>query len=231
MHRNVENWERLVSVAAGAGLVAAGWRRSGVTRRAATTVGTGLIARGVSGYCPVNAATGRGLTHGDTRQALGGSRGVFVQESITIDAPIETLFELWSDPSNLPRLLPYLRSVEAIDDRLSHWVLEGPAGSYLEWDAEIINEVPFETIGWRSLPGADVASAGSVRFREVGRRGTQVTVTMQYAPPAGRVGAAAAWLTGHGAASQVREALQQLKRKLETDSGFHGSRVPRFQSS
>ena len=153
---------------------------------------------------------------------------MFVQESVTIDAPIETLFELWSDPSNLPRLLPYLRSVETIDDRLSHWVLEGPAGSCLEWDAEIINEVPFETIGWRSLPGADVASAGSVRFREVGRHGTEVTVTMQYAPLAGRVGAAAAWLTGHGAASQVREALRQLKRKLETASGFHGSMVPRF---
>ena len=236
MHRNVENWERLVSVAAGAGLVAAGWRRSGVASKAAATVGTGLIARGVSGYCPVNAATGRGLTRGDTRQELGGSHGVFVQESVTIDAPIETLFELWSDPSNLPRLLPYLRSVETIDDRVSHWVLEGPAGSCLEWDAEIINEVPLETIGWRSLPGADVASAGSVRFREAGRAGTEVTVTMQYAPPAGRLGAAAAWLTGHGAASQVREALQQLKQKFEAargfqGSGFRGSRVPRFQGS
>jgi uncharacterized membrane protein len=216
MHRNVETWERLVSVAAGAGLVAAGWRRSGVARRAATTVGTGLIARGVSGYCPVNAATGRGLGRDDTREALGGTRGVFVRERITIDAPVGTLFEFWSDPSNLPRLLPYLRSVESIDDRRSHWVLEGPAGSYLEWDAEVINEVPFETIGWRSLPGADVASAGSVRFRRARRGGTDVTVTMQYAPPAGRVGAVAAWLTGHGASSQIREALRQLKRRLET---------------
>ena len=75
--------------------------------------------------------------------------------------------------------------------------------------------MPLETIGWRSLPGADVASAGSVRFRPAGREGTEVTVTMQYAPPAGRVGAAAAWITGRGAAGQVREALRQLKQKLE----------------
>jgi uncharacterized membrane protein len=215
MHRNVETWERFVSVAAGAGLVAAGWRSGSVARRAATTVGMGLIARGVSGYCPVNAATGRGRTRDDTRQALGGTHGVFVQESITIDAPVEMLFELWRDPSNLPLLLPYLKRVDTIDDRRSHWVVEGPAGSSLEWDAEIINEVPLETIGWRSLPGADVASAGSVRFRPAGRDGTDVTVTMQYAPPAGRVGAAAAWLTGHGAASQIREALRQLKHQLE----------------
>ena len=216
MHRNVATWERFVSVAAGAGLLAAGWRRGGVARKAITTVGTGLIARGMSGYCPVNAATGRGRMRGDTRQELGGARGVFVQESVTIDAPVRTLFELWSDPSNLPRLLPYLRSVDTIDERRSHWVLEGPAGTWLEWDAEIINEVPLETIGWQSLPGSDVASAGSVRFRPAGREGTEVTVTMQYAPPAGRVGAVAAWITGHGAASQVREALRQLKQRLET---------------
>jgi uncharacterized membrane protein len=214
MQRNVETWERLVSVAAGAGLVAAGWRRGGVARRAATTLGTGLMARGISGYCPVNAVTGR--RRDDTRRALGGGRGVFVQERITIDAPVRALFEFWSDPANLPRLLPYLRSVDTIDDRRSHWVVEGPAGSSLEWDAEIINEVPLETIGWRSLPGADVASAGSVRFRPAGRDGTEVTVTMQYAPPAGRVGAAAAWLTGHGASSQIREALEQLKQRFET---------------
>ena len=125
------------------------------------------------------------------------------------------LFELWSDPANLPRLLPYLRSVDAIDDRRVALGIKGPAGSSLEWDAEMINEVPLETIGWRSLPGADVASAGSVRFRPAGRDGTEVTITMRSAPPAGRVGAAAAWLTGHGGVSQIREALQQLKQRFE----------------
>jgi uncharacterized membrane protein len=228
MHRNVETWERVVSVVAGAGLLAAGWRRGGAARRAATTVGTGLIARGVAGYCPVNAATGRGRVRDNTRRAFRGARGVFVQESVTIDAPIRTLFELWRDPSNLPQLLPDVERIDVLDDRRSHWVVQGPAGSLLEWDAEIINEVPLEIIGWRSLPGADVASAGSVRFRPAGVNGTEITVTMQYAPLAGRAGAAAAWLTGHGAAGRVREAMRQLKRQFE---GFQGSRVPRSQGS
>jgi uncharacterized membrane protein len=226
MHRNVETWERVVSVVAGAGLVAAGWRRGGVSRRAATTVGTGLIARGIAGYCPVNAATGRGSTpRDDTRQALGGSRGVFVQESVTIDAPVQTLFELWRDPSNLPQLLPDVERIDVLDDRRSHWVVLGPAGTVLEWDAEIINEVPNQTIGWKSLPGADVASAGSVRFHPAGENSTQVTVTMQYAPLAGRAGATAAWLTGYGAAGRVREALRQLQEE------FQGSKAPGFQDS
>ena len=215
MHRNVDTWERFVSVAAGAGLLAAGWRRGGPLRKTATTVGTGLIARGIAGYCPVTAAMGRGRMRDDTRRALGGPNGVLLRERITIDASPQQLFELWRDPSNLPGLLPYLERVDKIDDRRSHWVVEGPGGSTLEWDAEIINDVPLETIGWRLLPGADVASAGSVRFRSAGRGGTEVIVTMQYAAPAGKVGAVAAWLTGHGAASQVREALRQLKQKVE----------------
>ena len=207
-------------------------RRGHATRQAATTLGTGLIARGVTGYCPVNAATGRGRARDDTRRALGGARGVFVQESVTIDAPVRTLFELWRNPSNLPLLLPDLERVDVLDECRSHWVLHGPAGSTLEWDAEIINEVPYETIGWRSLPGADVASAGSVRFRPVGAGGTQVTVTMQYSPLAGRVGAAAAWLGGQGAAVRVRNALQLLKEELEgsTVPGLQGSKV-RFDGS
>ena len=229
MQRNVETWERVVSVVAGTGLLAAGWRRGGVARRAATTIGTGLIARGVAGYCPVNAATGRGVSdRDDTRRALGGPRGVFVQERITIDAPVRTLYDLWRDPSNLPLLLPDIERVDALDERRSHWVVRGPAGSTLEWDAEIINEVAPETIGWRSLPGADVASAGSVRFRPVGANGTEVIVTMQYAPPAGRIGAAAAWLTGEGASARVRDALRRLKERFEGPAvpGFQGSAVP-----
>ena len=96
--------------------------------KTATTVGTGLIARGIAGYCPVNAATGRGRGRDDTRRALGGPKGVFLQESITIDASPQQLFELWRDPSNLPGLMPYLKRVDKIDDRRSHWVVEDRPG-------------------------------------------------------------------------------------------------------
>ena len=46
-------------------------------------------------------------------------------------------------------------------------------------------------IGWRSLPGSDVVTAGSVNFDSVrGGRSTQVSVHLQYAPPAGKAGRA-----------------------------------------
>ena len=78
---------------------------------------------------------------------------------------------------------------------MSRWRAKGPAGTVVEWDAEIINEVPNQVIGWRSLEGSDVVSAGSVNFDSAGRRrGTRVRVHLQYSPPGGKVGAAVARL-------------------------------------
>jgi uncharacterized membrane protein len=161
---------------------------------------------------------GRGRRRDDTKRALGGSRGVFLRERVEVLAPVAALYRFWQNPANLPRVMPYLESVQPIDAVRSHWIVAGPVGSQLEWDAEVINQVPFETIGWQSLPGADVASAGSVRFRPIGSGRTDVTVTMQYEPPAGRVGASIASLLGPSPARRVREALLEFKRAMERDA-------------
>jgi uncharacterized membrane protein len=106
--------------------------------------------------------------------------------------------------------------VQLLDDGRSHWIVRGPAGVPLEWDAEIINEIDGELIAWRSLPGADVASAGSVRFHSIGRHRTEVVVTLQYDPPGGKTGATLAWLSGQSPASQLRADLRRLKQLMET---------------
>ena len=46
-----------------------------------------------------------------------------------------------------------------------------------------------ERIGWRSVEGSQVDCAGSVQFKDVEGGGTEVVVTMQYNPPAGKLGA------------------------------------------
>ena len=160
---------------------------------------------------------GRGRRRDDTKRALGGSRGVFLRERVVVLAPVAALYRFWQNPANLPRVMPYLESVQPIDAVRSHWIVAGPLGARLEWDAEIINNVPLETIGWQSLPGADVASAGSVHFRPVHSDLTEVTVTMQYEPPAGRVGASIASLLGPSPARRLREALLEFKRAMERD--------------
>ena len=93
--------------------------------------------------------------------------------------------------------------------------MRGPAGVKVSWDARIVNEIPNEKIGWESLPGSDVASAGSVTFRPLRRGGTEIRVVMQYDPPAGKLGASLAWLLGRNPSADVRESLRALKRIIE----------------
>ena len=92
----------------------------------------------------------------------------------------------------------------------------GPCNRPVEWYAEIINEVPSELIGWKSLPGSDVDCAGSVRFTDApGGRGTEVRVELQYNPPAGMVGAYLARLFGREPEQEIEADLGRLKQYLE----------------
>ena len=112
--------------------------------------------------------------------------------------------------------MTHLERVTELGDGRSHWVARGPAGSRVEWDAEIINEVENKVIGWRSLPESDVVTAGSVTFAPMrGGRGTQLSVHLQYAPPAGRAGAFVATLFGREPSQTIREDLRRLKQLLE----------------
>jgi uncharacterized membrane protein len=110
----------------------------------------------------------------------------------------------------------HLQSVERITDTLSRWHAYGPAGTTVEWSAEIINEVPNQVIGWQSIEGSDVVSAGSVNFDSAGAGlGTHVRVRLQYSPPGGKVGAAIVRLLGQDPATEIREDLQRFKQMVE----------------
>ena len=97
-------------------------------RRWTAPAGAGLIARGFSGFCPVNYAAGRTLPRDDTRRALGGHRGIHVHESITINRPVHEVYRHWRDFSNLAAFMHHVERVDVIDQRRSHWVVRGPAG-------------------------------------------------------------------------------------------------------
>jgi uncharacterized membrane protein len=139
-----------------------------------------------------------------------------VDKAVTINKPIDQLYAFWRKLENLPRFMDHLESVTTIDETRSHWVAKGPAGKKVEWDAEIINEIPNELIGWRSLPGAEVNNAGSVQFKPApGGRGTELQVELRYDPPGGALGAMFAKLFGEEPNQQVEDDLRRLKSILE----------------
>jgi uncharacterized membrane protein len=213
---NVSNVERWASVVAGVGFLAMAARRRRTAAIAASTIGTGLIARGITGRCPVYTVAHTSSRLTDTKAVLGGDRGVHVNKTMTINKPVEEVYRFWRDLTNLPKVMRHLESVTTTGDRQSHWVAKGPAGMRVEWDAEIIHEEADRVIGWRSLENAEVVSAGSVAFREAPHGGTEITVRLQYEPPAGKVGAAIAKLFGEEPSQTIDDDLRHVKQFLET---------------
>jgi uncharacterized membrane protein len=151
------------------------------------------------------------------RRKVNTDRAVKVEKRITINQPPEQVYRFWRNFENLPRFMKHVESVQVKDNRHSHWVIKAPLGMSVEWDAEIISEIPNELIGWRSEGHGDVDNAGSVRFeRSADGRGTDVIVMLQYDPPAGLVGVAMAKILGEEPEQQVEEDLRRFKHVMET---------------
>jgi uncharacterized membrane protein len=127
------------------------------------------------------------------------------------------MYTYWRNFENLPRFMYHLESVERLDERRSHWVAKGPAGTQVEWDAEITDDRPNELIAWRSLPDAQVPNSGMVRFEPgPAGRGTVVRVEIEYRPPGGALGKAVAKLFGEEPGQQVAGDLHRFKQVMET---------------
>jgi uncharacterized membrane protein len=142
---------------------------------------------------------------------------VKVERAVTIEADPQTLYDFWRNFENLPRFMEHLVSVRVDSPTRSHWVAKAPAGRTVEWDAEIVNEVPGSLIAWKSLAGADVPNAGSVHFIAApGGRGTIVKAVMDVEPPAGKLGVVIAKLFGEDPDREVREDLRKFKQLMET---------------
>lgn len=210
---NVAERERWASSLIGAGLATYGLRRRrSIAGALMVSAGGALLMRGATGHCPMYQAAGI-----DTADHHAVASRISVDETVTINATPARLYAFWRDFANLPRLSDALQSVEQIDGKRSRWKAKGPAGTTVEWDAEVTNEIPDELIEWRTLDRADVISAGSVRFKALpAGRGTEVHVRMRYEPPMGTVGKTAAWLLGKEPSQTIREELRHFKMLMES---------------
>ena len=217
--RNINDPERWVSVVFGSALAAYGLKKRSVGGFVLSTIGGALVWRGATGNCPIYEGLGVSSRHEDDGRQVSVpyGRGVRVEKSVTINAPAEQIYAFWRNFANLPRFMHNLESVDVHDSKRSRWVAKGPAGKSVDWEAEIINEVPGELIGWRSIEGSQVDNAGSVHFKPAtGGRGTEVKVVLRYDPPAGKFGARVSKILGEDPAINVQEDLRRLKMIIET---------------
>jgi uncharacterized membrane protein len=219
-HPSIGALERIAALTTATAVVAYGLSRRTVPGVCLATAATPLVYRGLAGDWP---HLGNGHTaQARTRASLGGDRGIHVRESIRLEQPIAEVYRFWRRFENLPRFMNHLEQVTELGSGRSRWVARGPAGTRVAWDAEIINDIENKVIGWQSLPGADIVNAGSVNFDTVRNgRSTQLTVHLQYAPPAGRAGSLVAMIFGREPSQTIREDLRRLKQLLEAGEFPH----------
>jgi uncharacterized protein YndB with AHSA1/START domain len=142
------------------------------------------------------------------------------EKVIEIDAPVERVFDLFSDFESFPRWMRNIKEVRYTGRRYTRWKADAPLGSSVEWEAETTHFEPDHRIAWRTVRG-DVDTSGEVIFEETARGTTRLRVVLGYDPPAGRLGTLVASLFGHDPERQLAEDLERFAGVAE---GRRGSR-------
>jgi uncharacterized membrane protein len=159
-----------------------------------------------------------------------GAADTLVGCTVTINRPRAELFAYWRDLTQLPTFMENVEQVERLDDKRSRWVVKAPAGKTVEWISAITEERDGEVIAWASEDGADVPNSGRIDFRDAqGDRGTIVTATILYDPPAGIIGKVIAKMFQREPAIQARRDLRRFKQLMETGEVATGARNRRLQ--
>jgi len=189
----------------GAGTVLAGYgllARGDILGKMLALLGGGLIVRGA-----VNEPLPTLVSH---------RAEVMVQKTIVVHAPINKVFDLWSQLDNFPKFMRHVRDIDLqLGGNRSMWTVDGPANTAVHFEAETVELEPDRVIAWRTVPGQQIEHEGRVKFEELPDEETRVTVRMTYRPPGGVIGHAIAHILGWDPKSRIDDDLVRMKALLE----------------
>jgi uncharacterized membrane protein len=141
--------------------------------------------------------------------------GERTESSVVVDAPVEKIYDYWRTLENLPRFMSNIEEVRPTGPGRTHWVVKGPLGAKMEFDARTTLDEENSILAWNVVDGDGVETSGQARFRELGPGRTRVEVTVDYGGlPGGRVGEVGSGLAADPQAMLDRD-LQKLKRIME----------------
>jgi uncharacterized membrane protein len=204
-------WSRVAGDMMDLSLIGSAMTKSDTDRSRLNTAAAAVI-----GVTALDIMTGNRLSSQQSARGARPAPGIHVKRSITVSRPREEVYSFWHDFQNLPRFMKHLESVTIIGAGRSHWKAKAPAGSSVEWDAEITADQPNELIAWHSLDNSDVRNSGLVRFTQApGGRGTEVHVDLRYDPPGGALAALFAKMFGEEPGGQIADDLHRFKQVME----------------
>jgi uncharacterized membrane protein len=177
----------------------------------------------------------RGATNKPFDRLLGlgaGRRAVTLQKAINVVAPVEEVFAWLTDWERWPEWMSHVQEVSARGERgvqgeRTHWVVDGPAGTTVSWDAVTTRFVPQEVVAWKTVEGSPVAHSGVMRFSRNEDGSTRVDIQMSYNPVLGAAGHAVALALRRDPKQQLDDDLARLKTAIETGIPPHDAAAPR----
>lgn len=204
---NVPKPERIAMIAVGAYLLYRALKKKDDQRVAEGIAAGTLLFRGVSGYCPAYDFA--------KRNHVMQGKNISITSSLTVNKPVEEVYNAWRRLENLPLFMKHLHSVRELDQYKSEWKANIPGGlGTIGWEAEILMDEPNQLLSWHSLPGSTIHNSGKVRFYENGNS-TDLEVTISYHAPLGKPGESIAKLLNPIFDSMVTSDVENFKEYIE----------------
>jgi uncharacterized membrane protein len=137
-----------------------------------------------------------------------------ITKSIIVQGDVGRIYNIWANFENFPHFMQNIKSVTKRGNDMSHWVMSGPLGKDIEWDAKTTRMEENKRVAWNSMDNGDITTSGQVTFNSLPQNQVEVTVTLQYQPPAGKLGEAIAHLFDDPE-KKLKEDLQRFKTYAE----------------
>ncbi len=102
-----------------------------------------------------------------------------IERSITVGAPLSTVYNQWTRFEEFPRFMSGIEQVTQVEDDQLQWVAN-IGGVRRQWKAQVLEQVPDQKVAWAATEGA--TNAGSVTFEDAGSGQTIVHLRLEYDP-------------------------------------------------
>ncbi len=211
---------RAITGVTGVSMLVAGVLRGGVIGIATAFAGSLLAGRSATNL-EFSRLTGIGARR----------RAIDVHKSIHINAPVSQVFAVWADFENFPVIMRHVRRVQRVEGGPEgmhwRWTVDGPAGTEVEFEVDVI---AFETdrfLGWRTERHSVIQHLGRAHFTDNQDGTTTVEIQMSYNPIAGAVGHAVARMFGADPKHQMDDDLARMKIYIETGKPPHDAAAAR----
>jgi len=133
-----------------------------------------------------------------------------IEKYIDVNIPVRAVYNQWTQFEEFPKFMENIERVQQLDETGLHWVAK-IAGVTVEWDAEILEQVPDKRIAWYGARGP--IRNGIVSFNPINDSITRVVLRIDYEPET--------FVEETGdkmgiASNRVQEDLQRFKEFIET---------------